>query len=224
MYLTRLLPTFRNRLLPLLLLCSNPVAAHPHSWIDMVTQLQIDQQQRLTSLHLSWLFDEFYSATILDDAKAKGHSVEQELALFGEETLANLATENYLIRMTLQGKKVHFGQGNHASATLLNGQIRFDYQLPLNEPLPLAGKRLQFAIYDSTYYVEMLHRQPEAIQLQGDGAAHCQRQLLAPNPSAEQQSYAVSLDKTEQADEGLGTAFAEQVIVHCSAPDIETPP
>jgi ABC-type uncharacterized transport system substrate-binding protein len=170
------------------------------------------------------LFDEFYSATILDDAKAKGHSVEQELALFGEETLANLATENYLIRMTLEGKKVHLGQGNHARATLLNGQIRFDYQLPLNEPLPLAGKRLQFAIYDSTYYVEMLHRQVEAIQLQGDGATHCQHQLLAPNPSAEQQSYAVSLDKTEQADEGLGTAFAEQVIVHCSAPDTETPP
>ena len=40
-----------------------PVAAHPHSWIDMVSQLQIDDQQRLTELHLSWLFDEFYSAT-----------------------------------------------------------------------------------------------------------------------------------------------------------------
>ena len=157
---TRLLPTVGKRLLPLLLFGCNSVAAHPHSWIDMVTQLHIDQQQRLTRLQLSWLFDEFYSATILDDAKAKGHSVEQELALFGQETLANLATENYLTRMTLEGRKVHFGQGTQARATLLNGQIRFDYQLPLQEPLPLAGKRLQFAIYDSTYYVEMLHRQP----------------------------------------------------------------
>ena len=221
---TRFLLSFRKRLLPLLLFGCNPVAAHPHSWIDMVTQLHIDQQQRLTGLQLSWLFDEFYSATILDDAKAKGHSVEQELALFGEETLANLATENYLTRMTLEGQKVHFGQGTQARATLLNGQIRFDYQLPLQEPLPLAGKRLQFAIYDSTYYVEMLHRQPEAVQLQGDGAVHCQRELLPPNPSSEQQSYAVSLDKTEQADDGLGTAFAEQVIVQCSTPDTGTSP
>lgn len=221
---TRLLPTFGKRLLPVLLLGNNPVAAHPHSWIDMVTQLHIDQQQRLTGLQLSWLFDEFYSATILDDAKAKGHSVEQELALFGQETLANLATENYLIRMTREGHKVHFGPGNHARATLLNGQIRFDYQLPLQQPLPLAGKRLQFAIYDSTYYVEMLHRQVEAIQLLGAGASRCQRQLLPPDPSSEQQRYAMSLDKTEQADDGLGTAFAEQVLILCSPPDTEKAP
>ena len=46
-----------------------PVAAHPHSWIDMVSRLQIDDQQRLTALRLSWLFDEFYSATVFDEAK-----------------------------------------------------------------------------------------------------------------------------------------------------------
>jgi len=58
----------------------------------------------------------------------------------------------------------------------------------------------------------------EAVQLTGEGASLCQRQLIPPNPSAQQQAYAMSLDKTEQADEGLGTAFAEKVEIRCHKP------
>lgn len=192
-----------------------PVVAHPHSWIDMVSRLQIDEQQRLTELHLSWLFDEFYSATVFDEAQEKGHSQQQELALFLQDTLANLATENYLNRMTLDGKKVHFGPAKEGKVSVSDGQIRIDYTLPLAQPLPLAGHRLQFAIYDATYYVEMLHHTERAIQLEGAGASQCQRRLQPPNPSAEQMSFALSLDKTQQGDDGLGTAFAEQIVVTC---------
>ena len=49
-----------------------------------------------------------------------------------------------------------------------------------------------------------------------EGAAGCRAELLPPNPSEEQQSYALSLDKTEQSEDGLGTAFAEQIIVQCA--------
>ena len=52
-----------------LLLWSAACGAHPHSWIDMVSQLQINRDGQLTELRLAWLFDEFYSASILDDAK-----------------------------------------------------------------------------------------------------------------------------------------------------------
>ena len=198
---------------------ASPLAvAHPHSWIDMQTELQIDRQQRLTALRLSWLFDEFYSATILDDAKAAGHTVAQELQLFGHDTITNLAKENYLNRMTLDGKKVSFGQVSESRTQLQDGRIRFDYTLPLKAPLPLNQHQLVFAFYDSTYYVEMLHQKEQAIRLTGPGALGCQRSLRPPNPSDEQRMYAISLDKTDQADEGLGTAFAEQITVTCQQP------
>ena len=197
------------------ILASPLVAAHPHSWIDMQTELQIDGQQRLTALRLSWLFDEFYSATILDDAKAAGHSVAQELQLFGHDTITNLASENYLNRMTLDGQKVSLGPVHEYQTQMSDGRIRFDYTLPLKAPLPLTDHSLLFAIYDATYYVEMLHQQEQAIQLTGPGAKGCQRTLRPPNPTDEQRMYAISLDKTDQADDGLGTAFAEQITIQC---------
>ncbi|MGL4204549.1 MAG: DUF1007 family protein [Aeromonadaceae bacterium] len=197
----------------------SPLAeAHPHSWIDMQSELQIDEQQRLTALRLSWLFDEFYSATILDDAKAAGHTVAQELQLFGHDTITNLAKENYLNRMTLDGQKVSFGQVSEYRTQLQDGRIRFDYTLPLKQPLPLSHHQLLFAIYDSTYYVEMLHQKEHAIRLTGPGAQGCHSSLRPPNPTDEQRMYAISLDKTDQADEGLGSAFAEQISVTCVTP------
>ena len=39
-------------LLPLLL-WSAACGAHPHSWIDMVSELNINQQGQLTTLHLT---------------------------------------------------------------------------------------------------------------------------------------------------------------------------
>lgn len=205
-------------LLPLLL-WSAACGAHPHSWIDMVSELNINRQGQLTTLHLTWLFDEFYSASILDDAKANGHTPEQELKIFAKQTIDNLATENYLTRMSWHGKKIRFSQPvTDYQASMVQGQIRFEYRLPLPTPLPLNEQGVELAIYDSTYYVEMLHKQVEAIQLTGEGASLCQRQLIPPNPSAQQQAYAMSLDKTEQADEGLGTAFAEKVEIRCHKP------
>lgn len=209
----------RAPLLLTLLLWSATSGAHPHSWIDMVSELSINKQGQLTALHLIWRFDEFYSASILDDAKANHHTPEQELTIFAKQTIDNLATENYLNRMSWHGKKIRFSlPATDYRASMEQGQIRFEYRLPLPAPLPLDEQGLEFAIYDSTYYVEMLHKQVEAIQLTGEGAALCQRQLIPPNPSAEQQAYALSLDKTQQADEGLGTAFAEKVEIRCHKP------
>ena len=59
--------------------------AHPHSWIDMVSRLEMAPPHQLKALHLAWLFDEFYSATILDEAKEKKHTVDQELAEFAKQ-------------------------------------------------------------------------------------------------------------------------------------------
>lgn len=194
-----------------------PACAHPHSWIDMVSRLEMEPPHQLKALHLAWLFDEFYSATILDEAKAKKKNIDQELATFARETVKHLGSEHYLNRITLDGKKLNFGEPYDVRASLLDGQIRLDYALPLQSEPDLSGHQLEFSIYDSTFYVDMRHGQAKAIQLIGAGAPGCQARLIFPNPTPEQQSYAASLDQTAQSDEGLGKYFAERVLVTCPA-------
>ena len=191
--------------------------AHPHSWIDMVSRLEMAPPHQLKALHLAWLFDEFYSATILDEAKEKKHTVDQELAEFARDTIRHLSTEHYLNRITLDGKKLDFGQPYNVKASLLDGQIRLDYSLPLQPVADLSGHRLEFSIYDSTFYVDMRHGQAKAIELIGAGAPGCKATLIQPTPTKAQQSYAASLDLTAQSDDGLGKYFAERVVVTCPA-------
>ncbi len=189
--------------------------AHPHSWIDMLSELEINERQELVALRLSWLFDEFYSANIIEEMKRQPEPLQSQFRAFTDQTRRSLASQHYLTRMTLDGQPVAFGTVTEFRVSKQDYQIRLDYRLPLASPQPLAGHQLAFAIYDATYYVEMLHREARAIRLTGPGAKACQHRLIAPTPPEDLLAYAQSLDQSEQAENGLGKAFAERVIVTC---------
>ena len=57
-----------------------PLAAHPHGWIDLRTEVLVDDAGRVEALRQAWLFDQFYSAFMLDDFAAEGLSREAGLA------------------------------------------------------------------------------------------------------------------------------------------------
>jgi len=193
--------------------CQTPAWSHPHSWIDMVSRPQIDAQGQLTAFQLSWLFDEFYTATLLDDAK--GQPNQAFLADLAKQSLATLQEGHYLLHFRGVKPAPGFGPVSDFRYSLFKGQLKLDFTLPLATSVDLTGQTLDYAIYDSTYYIDMSHHAPEAIQLEGPGASHCKAIYQAPNPSDKDIEYASSLDINQQGDEGLGEVFAEWISLHC---------
>ena len=51
----------------LLALAANPLAAHPHIFVDTGLNLRFDAQGRLTEVEVIWVYDEFYSLLITED-------------------------------------------------------------------------------------------------------------------------------------------------------------
>jgi len=179
----------------------------------MVSRPQIDAQGQLTAFQLSWLFDEFYTATLLDDAK--GQPNQAFLADLAKQSLATLQEGHYLLHFRGVKPAPGFGPVSDFRYSLFKGQLKLDFTLPLATSVDLTGQTLDYAIYDSTYYIDMSHHAPEAIQLEGPGASHCKAIYQAPNPSDKDIEYASSLDINQQGDEGLGEVFAEWISLHC---------
>lgn len=186
---------------------------HPHSWIDMVCRPQIDAQGRLTAFKLSWLFDEFYTATLLDDAK--GQPSQTFLAELAKQSQTTLKEGHYLLHFRGRTPAPSFGPVDDFSYSLFQGQLRLDFTLPLAKAVDLTRQTLDYAIYDNTYYIDMSHHAPDAIQLEGPGASRCKAIYHVPQPSAKDIEYASSLDINQQGDEGLGEVFAEWISLHC---------
>ncbi len=91
------------------------------------------------------------------------------------------------------------------------------FVVPLSTPATLGEASLTYAVYDPTYYVELLHAESDdAIRLEG-APADCAYTLIPPDPDPEMVTFAAGLGQTESAGDGLGILFAERVSLQCTA-------
>lgn len=199
-----------------LLSLATPLAmAHPHAWMDLQTRFLIDDKQQLTGLDLIWHFDDFYSANIIEDMKQKKEPLAKQYQDFAKQSVEFMASENWLTHLIINGKELAFSKPTAYRTEKQQYHLVLHYVLPLKEPLPIKGSTFSLSIYDSTYYVEMLHHKLSAITFSDNATDLCKAQLVEPKPPEDISAYAASLDVNQQSDKGLGTLFAEKVIVTC---------
>lgn len=196
------------------LLSSMMVLAHPHGWIDMSIRVITDDQNNITGLHQTWRMDPFYSLVVFEELQhAGGDSLEAGLDQLGSEIRANLSHQHYFTEVRVDGERQPFADVTEYTALERNDRLTFMFILPLKTPQPLAGKTLEYQIFDPTYYIEMVHEEeggsptPEALVL--NGALDCELRIVHANPDPELVMQAALLDVDEEAEPGLGRHFAE---------------
>ncbi len=194
---------------------SSSAGAHPHGWIDMRSKLLFDERGRVRAIVQAWLFDELYSAFILDELELSGIDQDEGLALLASEDIATLADYGYFTKFEVDGAAQTFAPVVDYANGVAAERIWLRFELPLTEPVAAAGADVRYAVYDPTYYIEILHVGEEPVQLQGPVAQPCRAQLIEPTPSAEIVGLAAALDRFAQAEDGLGAHFAQWIEVTC---------
>lgn len=198
--------------------------AHPHSWIDLETELVFDDQGRLTTLRQIWLFDEYYTAWALEgfDTDNDGKPDPALLKELLEENLHNLEEYHYFTRLQRDGKDLDSNKVVESSSRMQGDRLRMQFDLPLKTPIDLSGtatadkSRFVYAVYDPTYYIEILHADKAGpVKLVNPPSPDCKAAIRKPNPNAATVSLAFAMDKSETAGDGLGQHFAEKVTVTC---------
>ena len=195
---------------------AGPVRAHPHGWIDIRTEVLVDTDGRVTGLRQAWLFDELYSAFILDEFAAEGLSREDGLARLLEEDITALAPFDYFTRVEVADEAVDLGAARAYANGVADGRIWLRFDLPLAEPVDPAAHGLRYAVFDPTYYIEIRHRGDAPVALGEPLAGRCEVTVVEPDPPAEIVSFAAMLDRNAEDDDGLGVHFAQWVELACA--------
>jgi ABC-type uncharacterized transport system substrate-binding protein len=190
--------------------------AHPHAWIDLRTRVIMNDEGRLAALELEWLFDDFYTAYIAEEFAEEGRPASEFLPEVASTNLANLAEYDYFTDVRLDGERLPLGEVSGAATGLREKRLWLRFEVPLVEPVDPDSGRLTFAVYDPTYYIEILYLEGEIIGFTGPGAEACVGRIVPPNPSFEAIARASALDATESGGDELGELFAETVVVECS--------
>lgn len=203
-------------LLAVLLLSAGAASAHPHSFIDMQTEL-LASGDAFTGLQMRWTMDPITSADLLYDAgRAKpGSEVWKKLAA---EVMANVLGQHYFSELWHGGQRVKFlNLPERYMLSRSGNKAVLEFSVPLAEPQPFARQRFQLLTFDPTYFVDMSYQGTSALRLSPALQSRCKVALQTPQPNQTLSNYALSLDKADAPPEqmDLGRQFAQKVILTC---------
>ena len=190
--------------------------AHPHVWIDLKSQFEFDGDGRITGLQIDWTFDEFYTAYVIADAGGPEAMDQETLTGIGRRNLANLRDYDYFTEFRADGAIQPLSRPETFDMGLQDGKLWLRFSVPLETPLSPADHRISYAVYDPSYYVEILHVEGGYSLPAEGGPEGCRTVLEAPNPTTEALSLAESLDLMDSAPDSFGELFAERVRLECS--------
>ncbi len=188
--------------------------AHPHAWIDLSVAVLFDGSGRVTGLRETWLFDDFYTAFVFDGA-AKLRPTQAQLDALMNANMSKLKAHDYFTRIEANGARVGIGGVSELATRMQAGRIEMSFMLSLDQPVAPGADGFRYAVFDPTYYIEILHKEEKGAILLENAPAACRHQVTTPQPDSQTLAQAYSLDQTQSAGDGLGIHFAEWVFVRC---------
>ncbi|MEQ8666369.1 MAG: DUF1007 family protein [Rhodospirillales bacterium] len=213
-----------NRFSPLLLtvtLCFVMTAmpralAHPHAWIDLESTAILNDDGHLIALQQYWLFGDFYSSYVLADIGSDDRdAIIDSLREVARQNLVSLRDYDYFTVIKSDGQRKDIVDVEIFETGVVEGRIYLKFTTALAEPLDPATAVVRYAVYDPTYYIEILYAEGVAPRFQAPGAVVCELGVNKPSPTFDELAFAASLDRTENGGDGLGEVFAEWVEMTC---------
>ncbi|MGQ0677321.1 MAG: DUF1007 family protein [Rhodospirillales bacterium] len=160
-----------------------PAHAHPHVWIDN-TATFVFQQGRIGAIRLRWMFDEIFSASIIQqfDKNKDGKFDAAELKELEKGAFANLSTYSYFTYVTVDDKPVPTVRVLGFTAGIEKNQLVYEFTVPLDAPVDPLRQGFSFSVYDLEYFVELDMGGREGARFEGNAGIAC-RATVAENPS-----------------------------------------
>ena len=194
---------------------SLPARAHPHAWIDLRSTVVLDDAGRVTAIEQQWSFDPLYTVFATDEITTTTNTQAEALRKLAKVNLENLRTHDYFTEVRVGGLKAALGTVSEFESELREGRLWMRFVVPLREPTDPKRGKIVFAVFDPTYYVEILHLREDVIAFRGGPAGSCHGEIVPPNPKTEAILLARAMDRDATPDTSLGKVFAERVKITC---------
>ncbi len=151
-----------RRLLIIVALLVIPVKAfaHPHVWVEASADITLDKDGNIKTIKEKWIFDEFFSESIISvyDEDGDGKINEAENKVIEEEGFANVGDYNFYTHI-FDGKeelKIEKVSGFRANIVEEN-LIAYEFEVKPTKKINVLDKDVSIGLYDGEYYVEMTY-------------------------------------------------------------------
>jgi ABC-type uncharacterized transport system substrate-binding protein len=184
-------------------------------WIDLKSEIIIEDQTLVSAIYQEWLFDDFFSASLIEEASQNPKGREVGIKAVVEEILDNLEPHDYFTLINVNGKKISSNPIKSFEVDVRENRVWVSFSLPISKEVNITAQALDYSIFDPTFYIEMLYFEGETVSFTGDVPTSCSTKIKQPNPSTEAVLLSRSPDLDKVPDQSIGELFAETVVVNC---------
>ncbi|MFA0055208.1 DUF1007 family protein [Vibrio echinoideorum] len=190
--------------------------AHPHSWVEMKTHIE-GENGMITGLSMEWSFDAMTSMYMLDGENVSPGKEVETFKNLAASVIENMMYEHYFTYFYDGEEPIKYQVAEHAKFKRDKAKMVLTFELPLSKPKSVTRGSLRMLIFDPSYFVDMSWISNGDVTLSPELARQCQLEIVEPNPTPEQMSYAMSLPVDTDPDNTLGQLFTQSVELHCAA-------
>ena len=188
---------------------------HPHMWVDLESRVVLNIDDGRVVIQQIWLFDDFFSTSVIEDASLDPGGTNAGIQKEIDRIIEALKPYNYYTEIEMGGKNLSSTLVGDVTWEVIENRIKMSFTVAPNESSVSDVQGWSYAIFDPTYYIEMLHEEGATITIDGDLAQKCSSWIEQPNPSADAVALSQSITLDNNADDTVGRFFAETVHVSC---------
>jgi ABC-type uncharacterized transport system substrate-binding protein len=197
-------------------LLAGPVAAHPHVWVVVKSEVIYNGDGRVSAVRHSWTFDEPYSAFAVQglDKNGDGKLSADELKELAQVNVESLHEFDFFTFAKASGNKQDFNKPINYTLSYDKAQLTLNFTLPLKAPS--SPRTFSLEIYDPTWFVSFsLAEGDDAVRL--TSAPHgCARTINRPRPLDASVQQRLSEDNfASLGGTNLGVSFINRVLIAC---------
>ncbi|MCK5785355.1 MAG: DUF1007 family protein [Candidatus Sabulitectum sp.] len=189
-------------------------SAHPHMFIDTEMEVRLNQDM-LVGIEITWYFDPMFTAAITADFDRNGNGQFSpgETGEVYANAFSNLHSSDYFTFLTIDDHTLSPGAIEEFSVFLDESTLVYSFFCPFNTPVP--GGELRVAIYDRTYYCDILYREGSPITLTGPGSENAEFEIQQNDDIAI--SYGGTVSVSRDGSTYSGTAYPQQLVVYLNS-------
>ena len=190
-------------------------AAHPHMWVDLESQVILNNKGSTTAIKQVWLFDDFFSTAVIEDAGLHPDGVSAGIQEEIDRIVTSLEPYDYFTLIKQGSRKLPLTFGGDIAWKIIQNRIQMTFTVTIDDYTEVGTKNFSYSIFDPTYYVEMAHLEDATIKIKGEASNKCNSWIEQPNPSSDAVALSQSTTLDNDPDETIGKLFAETIHVNC---------
>jgi ABC-type uncharacterized transport system substrate-binding protein len=201
---------------------ASPVAAHPHVWATVRSEIVLGPDHKITAIRQDWTFDEFYTAMAIEglDTNKDGVYTRQELQPLAQVNVESLKDFGYFTFVYFEGeddKLIELNTPVDYWADYDKSMVTLHFTLPLKTPADTHGKPVDIDVYDPSFFVAFGFATEKPVQLSGADTKSCTATVQEPDPDVAANTKALTESFFAQLgpNSNFGSQFAQTAIVKC---------